>query len=572
MPTEVVTPTVPYSDTTQRLANGFPDWHVVRRQRASLGGILLNSLGGKPLEDIVNKELPNFFTQRHLASASIFSNYKAFSVDTTKVEISDKPTNYLINSNFSEWQNPTRLPDYWRIDVEDFYSEFFLVQAYARTNYLGGYCLQVQTTNLDRYFPWGEVNIYQEVEIPEDDGATTWSALTHHVATGDEEFIDDTVNFYIQVTHVDGTVKTVISGLKDAKDWRRTTATIEADSKVTKIRVGFKWEPTLATPVFSFLIDNFMLYKGDEKVFWNRNENDKPPFIEYLQTDYTVISSERDGDKSYILSEVYPGEVDKNLLPSSGVLRTSFEEPEEAQPDFVANPVILEPAVWADGTEWEQSAIVVNEPVRQHYNWPTWTLGRLVKFNPNDTTEIFGTYYPSFRIVDPLTEDEENKSVATDLVECNTMTEYNGKLWIFAKVLGGAGLNHVGNFLSMLLVLDNVLPKQEDSFDTDGIDYETTPSYLPIERTYLLDMGTGLGFADFPYADDPYGGNNNPLRLPCQYINFIDTDKMEVRMQFGYQGILDLKFDYFTKIDGDGEIVVLRDYKSDEPNSSLIVC
>jgi len=124
-----------------------------------------------------------------------------------------------------------------------------------------------------------------------------------------------------------------------------------------------------------------------------------------------------------------------------------------------------------------------------------------------------------------------------------------------------------------MMVTENILPKQTDSFDTDEIDYENQPMYLPIERSYLLDMSSGLGYGDYPFADDPWGGYDNPLREECQDIRFIEHDKISLRMANGQKGIMDMKYDYFSRVNNNNsEIVVLRNYSTEDPGQHIVVC
>jgi hypothetical protein len=571
MANQTVSAAVPYADVTQKIANGFPDWHVARRQRDSLAAKILNATTGNFVSQFREVEFPNFVSQRHISLANPNSNYGAFTVDVSRAQIYDKVENYLRNSNFSLWSNLVRLPDYWRMKTDDWEDRCLLVYGDDDYNYIGGICMILQASNTDDYYPWGTVEFYQDYEVPEDDGEFSWSAFVHHRSRNLEDYNSSFYKFFIRFYFDDNSTEYAFSYLPNSPDWRKTKVSLKTSSnrKIVKIRVGVSFIPLADTADFAAYVDNFMLYKGTDTTSWNSNPLDKRNFIAHPQSNIRALSTYRNTEKSFTLTEVFAGEANKSLMPSSVNARTSTYEPIPPLPDVIDSPVSLPNAYWHDGKEYLQSAIVSTAAVATHYGWPLWTVGRIVKFNPLDYTEIFGTYYPSFPIVDPLDESEEGKYTYTSSVTFTCMKPFKGKLWAFGQYVGGYDLRHVGKYMAVLVAFPMNLPKQGNQ--EDEVDYQATPMYVPIEQAYIVEMAGGLGFGDIPYGEDPYGGGTDILKFKCQTMEFVDNDSIKLRMEGGIEGILDLNYDYFVNLQDSGEIAVLRNFNTEMTKASVLV-
>lgn len=563
----VVDTAAPYSDLTQRIANGFPDWHAARLQKESLAHQLINATIGVPASE-VDQEIQNYRTQTRLLLADTNRNYKAYETDIALTKIKPKKYNLLKNSNFSEWMNPVKLPDHWAVSATENVEMLKSIYGSNTFNYLGGYSLVISSKQ-DPFVAFGQVRVYQEYTQPSGSDIRTWKCFMHYRRFGVDAVSNSKLGIFMRFSYDDGTTSEVITPVVDVTSWTKLAAKATITKRVKTIAVGVLVNDVLSTDdLFSVIVNNFMLQSTHEELPWCRHITDTVGDLPPSSSDYCVITTARSSNiqKRNVLTELTT-EFSPSVLPSS-ISLDNFKEPEsEVTTQIVPSPLSIGPAYLQDGSRWEQSLIVCNERVRAKYGWPVWTLGRIIKFNPNSPQELYATYKPAF-----IDVDDNSKSYLVKSIFVSCMAENNGKIWLVGRLLYGHSLYFVSKFTTILMVVDKILPKQPTDFDEQGVDLENDISYIPVRRSYMIDSSGGQGFGLVPHAQEGYGGDPSPDSVDAIELTFTDVDKALLKLELGFEATLDLVYDYFTVDSENKKLYTYRNYTLDNPDYKLVIC
>lgn len=565
----IVSPSVPYSEATQRISNKFPDWHAIRRQKESIAHGLLNATTGIPSAELKN-EIDNFTRQTNIILADTTVSYKAFVIDIQDTVIRPKKYNLLRNSNFIEWTNPALPPDFWECTSQLNSDLFYSVLGTNETNYLGGYTLLVLSKNVLResFIPIGRGYLYQTYQQPDGADIRTWQASCYYKRVGTQAINNAKVKLYLELTYDDKTTDVFTSVCTDTEEWSKLVVTALATKRVFSIKTGIMLDNVLnSDDLFTVYVNNFMLCNAIESIPWCRHKEDTIYPLEPSSSDICVITSSRDGGLSRrnLLFEV-PGGITTDTLPSS-VSFNNFVKPTQYTVIPDPQPIHIEDAYLYDGTRHQQAIIVSNNITARRYGWPNWTKGRIVKFDPNNPTEIYATYKPAFM-------DAIDRAVAysVDSIYITCITEHRGKYWLAARFMLGNTLKYTANFTTILMAIDRILPKQPTDFDAAGIDMQNDITYVPILKSYMFDATGGRGFGASLFNEEVFGGDPSPKTVDTLELVFEENDKVLIKMELGFEARLDLMYDYFTVDETNRKLYLFRNYVLDNKNNRLIVC
>jgi len=559
-----------YADLTQKLMSWLPSWHVGRRQRDSLVSVIANAVGGEPLTPLETYEVDNLASQVHasVANSSILSD--AFSIDVSDTpKDSGRVYNRLRNSNFCEWTNPSRMPDFWTVDSEDFKNEMTLVQMVNSMAYLGGYAMSC-TGNRSEYLPFGTITVAQRYVIPAGLEARDWKAFVYNIRLGETPLTNDYFQLYIKATLDDDTIEEVVAGVKDSTQWKKTTVKITIPRRAVTIDVGIKFEPMLNTPAFLSLFDCFFLAPSHEALFWSHHPDDHPSFTEKSQDGYCVISTGVGAMKKHRLVEISENELDRRLLPLSMEYIPSSTADKQI-PSSTPIPIILPPAYDFNGDTINCGLVVVTEPTRRYYDWPLWTLGRLVKYELNNPAELIGTYIPAFPVVS-TTNTGSPIMEALSSINMQAITLRDGYLWVVGKLLQGSSMRNAYFFRGIIFVIDMNLPKQGNSAEETGVDFEKNPLFIPVIRTFLFDKSEGIGFGAIPFGNEPFGGEDAFMGTSASSVSFVGPTRMNITAEDGSIARVDLRYDYFTASPGEARVTIFQDPNLNLASRNIVVC
>lgn len=560
-------PSARYSDYTQSIVNDFPEWHVARRQRDSLASRLIDTTYGRVLQKFNEFELDNLFTQRVVSQANTIIQDKAFLLDVGSVKTNPEPIyNLLLNSNFREWSNPIRMPDWWNISSDNLEINN-LVNSYALENFMGGYSLALTTRDPGAAVYFDETKIYQEVIIEDTDESKEFSALCFYKRINLILLPASHFFFFMEFTYADDSTQLFQTAMNENEDWTKVRLTAVGLSKISKITIGVKWDTSVGVDLARILVDNFMLHRGGNNLFWNRNILDKPVHIEQEQNGKSVIVSSRNGLSKQFLDEVNGNDIKKQMLPNQAELEFIPPVGSYSVPD---PQIVILPEAFGFTNRLTAQALTAGTPEAiNFYKWPSWVNGRLVKFEIRNPENILATYIPSFPIINP-SEEDVGLVEATSLIKIMTVVKHNNQLWVMARFLTNGGLKHMSGFGGVLFILDAALPKQQNDFDE--VDYQNNPMFLPILYTYYFPIDSGTGFGDDEYGGGGWGGETPPIFLDVLKMTFVTSTRIETEMALGFKGLITLKYNYFLDQPSQGNLVLLRDARNDLTDGNIVVC
>ena len=565
----VGTKTGNYSDYTQNILNLLPEWHVARRHRDSNAATIVNSAAGIGMQSLNDYEIPNFLSQRIMSLADETVNEFAYTIDVSAQDLGERNTipNLVKNSVFGVWQNPHNPPDYWRIQCEDeiLTEEFNLMGAVVNTNYSGGKSISIRSV-ADDATTYGLTELFQDIEIEEDNTQNQWTASLWAIKIGNEEILPNFFELYVQPFYRDkDTPAPTVQTIRDESDWHRVTIKLETEINLEKIRIGIRYTPDVGTDLAQIYISSFMLYATHASVFWAKNEEDRPPFLELPQDGRMVQLTAPDISAKTNFYEIEDAEISPSLLPSAASITFS---PLEVEEEIVEGGAIrLADAYHSTGERIPVGVVIGSVESAARYGWEPWVYGKLIKFNLIHPDEIIGAYSPSYPIVTGLEEDTD-KMITTSSVEMQAMVQKGENLWILSKVKAGSSLRFMRDVPLILSVVDASLPKVLG--DTEDIDYLSEIELLPIKYSYFFSGDAqSSSFGVDLYGDEAYGGQTPPTHIRHTSMSFVTANQIETTMEYGYRSRITLKPDYY--LDLGSEIALFRDPREDAPNAEIVV-
>jgi hypothetical protein len=260
-----------YASETQRIANQYPTWTKIRRERDSNGQYFLGS-PGRILQDI-NDNLEQMLRDRFLTLANTDEPDQMRMVELPVVEDLKYPTvveNELFNSSFELITSHDRLPDYWRSEGNG--------SVTVCAGLLGATGIQLQV-GTDQF-----AAVYQEVEESIRAGVP-WCFYIWHVseATG---LTAPATGFGLEVvgTRGDASTETLrVAFTPDTNGYQRLAVVLGSFSQDVvkwKFRVVVTNSASfrITTPV---VVDIAMASPGQLVKAWRPNPFDTYPYLNY---------------------------------------------------------------------------------------------------------------------------------------------------------------------------------------------------------------------------------------------------------------------------------------------------
>ena len=560
---EVGTLAVNYADYTQRIANSLPSYHIARRYKESTVAKVLNAVAGKPLEHFNEQELPNVVSQLSLSSATVFTNDKAFVVDTSRQNSVKRQVvrNYLRNSTFKSWTNPVLPPDYWSLRLTDPLLEEFVdfIQAYLLENFQDGISLRVSNLTSSN-LPFGTERFRQVVTVVDDDTSQEWQFSVFTKRAGEEALGATTFKAEIKFIYKDGTSQSYNQAIPDSETWNRVVINVTSLKKpIKEIEVGIS--VVVASNIDAQIVEvtSFALFNSHGNNSWSKHPGDKPKFISTLQSGKTVMQTYREASTRIQYYEISDAELESSLLPTEAEIE--FFQTEELGAVESGEAFIRVPnGHMMNGQQVPQGIAIATIENVQKYGWPLSVQGALVKVDMRDPSEIHGVYRPSF----PMS-DTEAHAVTTLQLMC--MTRRANTIWLMAKLIPGSSMKYMKDMDLFLFCLDFAFPKVANNDDDVDV---TTPMFLPIKTSYMF-SGASLGgsYGSGPYGVTPYGGATPVTQIPHVSMEFISNRQIKTRLRYYFESVITLRYRYF--LDNGNSIVLLEDPKSVDSNAEVVV-
>lgn len=325
-----------YSIRTQSLANKLPDWHDGRRFKGSRWQGLMNEICAKPKDDL-DKEVDHFRAVTNPKLMPTLVPSKVYSYDISGLQSVSKgnqnsPTvNLLKNSNVFIWENPNRMPPYWRfkswgptglpIESSD-QSEEAKFLSVSRTNFLGGRSFAMSSAiqnQLGSYEAglFGYYRAYQTVTL---DGSVNDMVLSLRIKSPGEDigYVGRMYCKYKDDSGVDQFIYKDLTGY--GEDFRRYQLKLPFQSKMSissmfEIEVGIEVSENLLSGEGDVIYCTaFQLEKGLVATNWSRHELDMPSHIDRPQIGVSATAIHNSGlavqltriDQDQILQSLYP--------------------------------------------------------------------------------------------------------------------------------------------------------------------------------------------------------------------------------------------------------------------------
>ena len=553
-----------YSDYNQSILNQFPQWHISRRHRDSNSAVIMNAVAAQTMEELENKELPNFVTQTSLSAALTHPNEHAYSIDVSDQQSVDRTIlyNLLRNSCFDIWSNPAEPPDSWQLETEDedLNLLFNLISIYPDENFQGGKSIRV-SNKVNEAITFGKCKFFQTVEIPEDSNQTEFTASVWAKTLGNSPIKADHFKFYVQVNYSDKPSSTPAEvSIVDSSNWQRHTLRITTLSNLQSITVGIVFEPDPMEEDPSFVkFTSFFLHETHTNNFWARHPEDKPYFIDQLQEGRTVVVTSPSSAKRLNFYEIGKS-LTNNILPSHANI--SFVATSDSPPDASdISPIRIHDGHLIDGTDVTQNLIIGNLETAQRFGWGTWSYGKLIKYSVTNPSEVYGVYTPSF-------SSSEGDMMSVSSLELQCMVRRGSKIFILAKKAFGSSLAFMDSVFLMLLVIDDQLPKVSNDEEEPDV---TSPIFLPINYTYYFSSASvGGSFGSDPYGSEEWGGAT-PLYSMRHVSMALSPDQKSIttKLEYGYESVIKLQHNYF--LDEGNKVFLFRDPREDDFDSEVVV-
>jgi hypothetical protein len=542
-----------YSEITQHIMNLFPDWHVGRRQRDSLVHRIVDATAGRVLQEFDDFELTNFTTQHITTLMDTSPRDKAFILPINQqVVVDDSVPNLVRNSNFNFWSNPAILPDYWSHRVANDADKFILTQFDDTSNFLGGRLMEL-TSGHRSLVDYQNAHIYQEYEFSTPSSQKDWTLSCFH-KTKSGVYAGDIFKLYVSLTYFDESTEIFEQLLPNSSTKFKSSLVFTASKAISKIELGVTWSP-LRSPlsVVKLLISNFNLHEGVGSEPWKRNFQDRESNVTEDQTGICVSFNSPNKDRIDLPTKINSNlDVNKRLIANNASIEYFAPDTISDNPPVLA-PTRIHPVHHYDKTTVGQALLVSTPIMAAYYNWPAWTIGKIVKFETSHTEEILGTYVLNFPIF-----DNPDQSHNIGFIQIDALTLYGHKLWVIGRIYneeeqGTTSANKMlfsKNYTTILACCTMHVPKQPN--DTEP-DYETTTMGLPVEKMFM-----------FPTQTESLLDNYS--------MTFEDRNSILIEMQDGYQSRITLRDDYYTYNENNNEIVLLQNPTYTNLGTNIIVC
>lgn len=257
-----------YSDATQKLANGLPEWSRIRKEKHSVGQLFLNGIAGAAIDEfeersdkVLRQQFVSTFTmdEMDIIKRAEIPEWVSLDEPTTRV-------NYLPNSGFEIRTVPGALPDSWQKEGK----------VTVSTGLEGRNALRLVVDY------GGKASLFQDVTVRLKANESWTASVWYNISTNSLTAPSSDLGLKITAYHVDNTqtVSQAVFAATTKGAWWRKTLTVSYTKETSKVRfeVVVKNAGTFAFGSNTLDVDCAQLEPGAKTTTWRPDILDVLPY------------------------------------------------------------------------------------------------------------------------------------------------------------------------------------------------------------------------------------------------------------------------------------------------------